>query len=58
MSLLINTLASVAAGTVLATVAFAFRCPTEVCFGGKAYFELAIEWRLWCGLRSFPRRPL
>ena len=25
---------------------------------GEAYFALAMEWRVWRGLRSFPRRPL
>jgi hypothetical protein len=25
--------------------------------GGEAHFALAIEWRLWRGLRPFPRRP-
>jgi hypothetical protein len=56
MSLLINTLASLAAGTALATVAFAFRCLDRGLLRGKAYFELAMEWRLWSGLRSFPGR--
>jgi hypothetical protein len=27
-------------------------------FGGEKYFALAMEWWLWLGLRSFPRRPL
>jgi hypothetical protein len=26
--------------------------------GGKAYFALAIGWRVWSALRPFPKRPL
>ena len=37
----------------------ATRCPKTGMSpkGGEADFVLAMEWRLWHGLRSFPRRP-
>ena len=34
------------------------KVPINARLGGEAYFALAMEWRLWRGLRSFPRRPL